>query len=84
MHTTHALAFEAVLPPSVGVEERSWKTVLVEKVAPLPPPSACTNLSLGVIGFHILVLCAVAVEALLRADTNNSFRVLEMALATLS
>jgi len=84
MQTTQTLGFEAILPPPVGVGERSWKTVSAEKVAPLPPPSACAGVSLGVIGFHVLVLHVVALAALLREEANNSFRVLEMALATLS
>jgi hypothetical protein len=42
------------------------------------------NVSLGVAGLHVLVHCAVMLESLLRADANNSFRVLEIALAVLS
>ncbi len=76
MRTTPTLGFEAILPPSVGVGERSWKTVMAEKVSSLPPPSACAGVSLGVIGFHILVLRVVALAALLREEANNSFRVL--------
>ncbi len=83
MHTTHTLGFEAILPPSTGVEERSWKTVLAEKVVPLLPPSAYAGVSLGVIGFRVLVLRVVPSEALLREEANNSFRVLDMSLPTL-
>jgi hypothetical protein len=84
MRTTQTLAVEAVLLPSVGVVERLWKTVSAEKVAPLPPPSACAGVSLEVIGFHALVPHVVELAALLREEANSSFRVLEMALATLS
>ncbi len=84
MRITQMLGFEAILPPSVGVGERLWKIVSAEKVAPLLPPSACADVSLGVIGFHVLMLRVVALAALLREEANNSFRVLEMALATLS
>jgi hypothetical protein len=69
------VGFEAILPPSVGVEEHLWKTVSAEKIAPLLPPSACAGVSLGVIGFHVLVLRVVPWEALLREEANNSFRV---------
>ncbi len=84
MRTMQTLAVEAVLRSSIGVVERSWKTVLAEKVAPLPPPSACAGVSLEVIGFHALVPHVLELADLLREETNNSFRVLEMALATLS
>ena len=84
MRTTQSFVFEVVLSPSVGVEERMWNTVSAAKVAPLLVPTSCADVSLGVIGRHALAAPDNLDKDLLEADANNSFHVLEIALAMLS
>ncbi len=55
------------MPPSVGVGERSWKTVMAEKVSSLPPPSACAGVSLGVISIGLMVGWTLALIAFIIA-----------------
>ena len=81
MCTTHLFVFEAILSPSVGVEARSWNTVLAAKVALLIATASCIDVSLGVIGLHGLLDRDDFVP---EADANSSFRALEIALAMLS
>jgi hypothetical protein len=65
------------------VGERSWNTVAAAKVAPLLAVEASAGVSLVMIGRHALAAFDDLAEDLLEADANSSFRVLEIALATL-
>ena len=81
MRTMHSFVFEEVLSPSVGVEARSWNTVLAAKVALLLATASCFDVSLGMIGLHGLL---GRDDLELEADANSSFLELEIARLMLS